>query len=363
MGDRLQRGGRRTGRGALSEPQPVHGGRRVGAISPLDTWGLSPPQASLGHNNGPPLDEPDIDLYVRWKWRAVYREVWKTPSPAVARLRVARAEAAGVDYRTYMLVLLDTGRHLQRADAVELGIARPGDDVLASPEAEAVLEAWFSAVRALDVPPRATERALAFGHALCAAYSGPDRHWPTLLHLAKMLRLADKADPALGTVTHPSLPTRSHQARSALILAVLLHAVVFDPQRNDNAARSAALADRWLAELGIREGARENVSRLIEATSRTLSPDDLSTDARLLVDLERAHLAAPWEQFLAAERARRQGHPHLSDDLWHARRATEIEALLASRHLFLTPDGLARWDILARRNLRAQLQILAKLTA
>jgi hypothetical protein len=31
-------------------------------------------------------------------------------------MRVARAEAAGVSYREYMLELLDSGRHLQAAD-------------------------------------------------------------------------------------------------------------------------------------------------------------------------------------------------------------------------------------------------------
>jgi hypothetical protein len=34
----------------------------------------------------------------------------------ILRFRVARAEAAGVSYETYMLTLLDTGRHLQKGD-------------------------------------------------------------------------------------------------------------------------------------------------------------------------------------------------------------------------------------------------------
>ena len=32
---------------------------------------------------------------------------------SILKLRMARAEAAGVSYREYMLELLDTGRHLQ----------------------------------------------------------------------------------------------------------------------------------------------------------------------------------------------------------------------------------------------------------
>ena len=73
-------------------------------------WGLP---ARIGHNNGPPLEEPAPDLYVRYKWRQAHAAAWKTPSMSILKFRVARAEAAGVSYHTYMLELLDTGRHLQ----------------------------------------------------------------------------------------------------------------------------------------------------------------------------------------------------------------------------------------------------------
>lgn len=78
------------------------------------TWGLSAgPPAPIGHNNGPPLDEPVNDAFVGWRWRKAHREAWKNPSMSVMKFRLARAEAAGVSYRDYMLELLDTGRHLQ----------------------------------------------------------------------------------------------------------------------------------------------------------------------------------------------------------------------------------------------------------
>ena len=83
--------------------------------APLLTWGL----AGIGHNGGPEIDEPVNDLYVRWRWKKAHREVWKNPSMAVLKFRVARAESAGVDYRTYMLELLDTGRHLQKDEGGE----------------------------------------------------------------------------------------------------------------------------------------------------------------------------------------------------------------------------------------------------
>lgn len=76
-------------------------------------WGLPAP---IGHNNGPPLEEPAVDAFVRYRWRKAHAEVWKTPPMSILRFRVARAEAAGVSYHEYMLELLDSGRHLQAGD-------------------------------------------------------------------------------------------------------------------------------------------------------------------------------------------------------------------------------------------------------
>jgi|RhiMethySRZTD1v2_1073278.scaffolds.fasta_scaffold1020221_2 hypothetical protein len=81
-------------------------------------WGLTAP-ARIGHNQGPPLDEPVVDAFVRYRWRKAHAEVWKNPPLAILKLRVQRAEAAGVSYREYMLELLDSGRHLQAADVAK----------------------------------------------------------------------------------------------------------------------------------------------------------------------------------------------------------------------------------------------------
>ena len=104
MGDRYDRRGGRRGRGLAhlqGKPPPE-----------IIAWGLTP----VGHNGGPPLDEPVANLFVRWRWKKVHAQAWKNPSPAILKFRMVRAEAAGVSYRDYMLELLDTGRHLQRDD-------------------------------------------------------------------------------------------------------------------------------------------------------------------------------------------------------------------------------------------------------
>src|SRR5215510_7658470 len=110
MGDRYDRNRRRglhpALRGLPRPPPEIIG------------WGLSVP-ARIGHNQGPPLDEPVADAFVRYRWRKAHAEVWKNPPLSILKLRLARAAAAGVSYREYMLELLDSGRHLQAADVAE----------------------------------------------------------------------------------------------------------------------------------------------------------------------------------------------------------------------------------------------------
>jgi hypothetical protein len=97
--------------------RPRHAGLEHLRTPPeLVAWGLSGP-ARIGHNQGPPLDdEPVNDAFVRYCWRKAHAEVWKNPPLPILQFRLARAEAAGVSYREYMLELLFSGRHLQAGD-------------------------------------------------------------------------------------------------------------------------------------------------------------------------------------------------------------------------------------------------------
>lgn len=104
MGDRYDRKQRRPAHPALRGLKPP---------AEIVAWGLP---ARIGHNQGPPLDEPVNDLFVAYRWRKAHREAWRNPSMSILKFRVARAEAAGVTYEEYMRELLDSGRHLQAGD-------------------------------------------------------------------------------------------------------------------------------------------------------------------------------------------------------------------------------------------------------
>lgn len=78
---------------------------------PLDDASRRPAAAAtIGHNGGPPLEEPrDWNYYC---WRRAYRKAWKTPPREIALRRLARAEALGMTYREFQAIILDTGVYI-----------------------------------------------------------------------------------------------------------------------------------------------------------------------------------------------------------------------------------------------------------
>lgn len=74
----------------------------------------APAPPRLGHNGGPPLeDPPDPNLSWRgWAWRRAHRKAWKTPPREIALRRLARAEELGMTYRAYTLEIMERGKYL-----------------------------------------------------------------------------------------------------------------------------------------------------------------------------------------------------------------------------------------------------------
>jgi hypothetical protein len=99
------------------EPRVPHAGDR----------GVAPPLPST-HNGGPPLEDPpehvpewgdDGGAAEYFQWKAAIRRSRRNAPHDIVMFRLSRAEAAGVDYETYVTELLERGRRLQEGDDVE----------------------------------------------------------------------------------------------------------------------------------------------------------------------------------------------------------------------------------------------------
>jgi hypothetical protein len=74
------------------------------------------------HNGGPPLEDPpehvpeweDGDPNVYFQWKYALKRARKSAPHDIVMFRLSRAEAAGVDYETYLTELLERGNRLQR---------------------------------------------------------------------------------------------------------------------------------------------------------------------------------------------------------------------------------------------------------
>ncbi len=330
MGEKFER--RRSPFGALAQGPAYLRGKPPPEII---AWGLGAP-ATIGHNNGPPLDD-DAPGYVwrRYRWTTVHAEVWRNPPLPVLKFRMARAEAAGMSYRDYMLTLLDTGRHAQAKDRNQ-----------ERTDAIALIRATWAEVMPRLAPesPR-MQRGLILG-ALVAAYDDDSRHYHDLVHIATMLA---------------GLSVHGRHARDAdtLSLAILFHDAIYDATRPDNELASARLANLHLKDLGVADATIARVETLVLATRHGEAAQVEDADMALMVDLDLAILAASPERYAAYAAAIRREYAHVPDAAFRAGRARILTDFLARPHLFTTPALATLWDAPARANLAGEIAALS----
>jgi pantetheine-phosphate adenylyltransferase len=140
-------------------------------------------------------------------------------------------------------------------------------------------------------------------------------------------------------------------------LAIWFHDAIYDPKARDNEDRSAELARRTLAGLGVPPLRVDRVRKLVLATKHDVPPDD--ADARLVADIDLASLAIPPEQFDANGAAIRAEYAHVPDDVFRAGRAAILRKFLERPKIYLT-EPFAKFESRARDNLTRALSALTK---
>lgn len=179
---------------------------------------------------------------------------------------------------------------------------------------------------------------------LTAAYEGSGRHYHSLAHIRTLLETVEQ---------HKSLV----QELPLVQLAVWFHDAVYNPMRDDNEARSALLAQEFMAKTGLTPAQRQRVTFLIERTKDHTQPQPATdTDLHLFLDADLQILGAAEADYWQYARQVRQEYRLVPDILYRRGRRQVLEKLLGSAVLYQTPQFRQKLDAAARRNLQAELR-------
>jgi len=191
------------------------------------------------------------------------------------------------------------------------------------------------------VPDEARREAML--HQLTAAYTASGRHYHTLQHVQTLLEAVQRAAATL------------HDA-AAVQLAVWFHDAVYNPLRDDNEARSAALALKFLAESTWPSARQQRVAHLIERTKdHTQPPPADDTDLHLFLDADLGILGTSETNYWQYARQVRQEYHLVPDFLYQRGRCKVLAKLLTTPVLYQTEHYRTRLEAAARHNLHAEL--------
>lgn len=174
---------------------------------------------------------------------------------------------------------------------------------------------------------------------LTALHQSPPRAYHNLTHVAACLDLLDSLQ-------------LSREQHDSIELALWFHDCIYVPQRDDNEARSADVAELILKGLGGKPEIITTVRRLILATRHVDPPtDDLEA---IIQDIDLAILAAQSAEYKNYVAAIRAEYTFATDEQFKNGRRSFVESMLARPQIFHTATMHARFAAKARENLTAE---------
>ena len=203
------------------------------------------------------------------------------------------------------------------------------------------LERWQGACRGADAGEEEAEY-----RKVLRAWRSWGRHYHTLEHLAACLR---------------ELDATKHLARAPaeVELALWFHDAIYRTYRNDNEARSAAWAARFLIRQGAATDVAERVRDHVLATRHHGEP--LQGDAALVVDIDLSILGQPPEIYDAFEYNIRKEYWWVRRSRYAAGRGRILESFLRRPAIYQWPRFRERYEATARRNLERAIAALTQL--
>jgi predicted metal-dependent HD superfamily phosphohydrolase len=171
---------------------------------------------------------------------------------------------------------------------------------------------------------------------LSARYQEPHRAYHTLRHIAHCL---DELESARGLAADPV----------AVEMALWYHDGVYDPRAKDNEERSADIAARAAAAMGLPGGFGARVAGLILVSTHRAPAED--ADPRLFADIDLSILGQAAEAFDEYERQVRVEYSWVPVPAFNAGRSAILRSFLGRPSIYGTEFFREKYEATARRNL------------
>jgi predicted metal-dependent HD superfamily phosphohydrolase len=136
-----------------------------------------------------------------------------------------------------------------------------------------------------------------------------------------------------------------------MIIAVILHDVIYDPRSRTNEADSAAFARTMLILMGVPRHSINSIMRLIMAT-RHRGTKLRSNDERTIADIDLAGFGKSWDTVLKNSRDVRREFAHVPDDDFAKGHAEFILSLLRRPRIYYTEHFHGLYEERARGNMK-----------
>ena len=178
---------------------------------------------------------------------------------------------------------------------------------------------------------------------LVAAWSEKHRHYHTLQHLRECLELLDAV--------------RSEAQRPAEVaVALWFHDAVYEPEREDNEARSAHWMRASTTDAGVDPAAIERLHAMVMATVDHMPVDE--ADAQLLVDIDLSIFGSEAARFDESNHQVRRECAHVPEPEWRIGRRRMLQKFLDRPRLFGTERFHGMFEARARENITRELNAL-----
>lgn len=176
-----------------------------------------------------------------------------------------------------------------------------------------------------------------------AKYTERGRHYHNLLHLENMFKELDSVKSDIADFT-------------TISFSVFYHDIIYNASSKSNEENSALKAAESLTEIGLQQNTITSVSNQILATKFHHKSED--EDTNYLLDADLSILGKDLDTYLAYTKMIRKEYSIYPDFLYKPGRKKVLKHFLDLENIFKTDYFKEKYEIQARSNIAAEIQLL-----